>query len=143
MLFISHSISISETNPSTFSLHIVRYFKLGVECHDGEKIGVQEKSKEKDEEEKREGFNDMKRMKRKRATQQGKSSNIIGAVEMAWEYEEKVPTLYNQFTVFLFFYEIEEAAAAAVEQKMRNDYIESATGNRNSWKQKKKLSLSV
>lgn len=54
MLFISHSISISETNPSTSSLHIVCYFKLGVECHDGEKIGVQEKKVKKKKKKKRE-----------------------------------------------------------------------------------------
>lgn len=144
MLFISHSISISESNPSSASsLHIVWYFKLGVECHDGEKIGVQEKKTWRRRRKTREGFNDMKRMKRKRATQQGKSSNIIGAVGMAWgkDTRKKFQHCIINLRFFIFLRNRRSSSSWTENEKRLHREIESATGNRNSWKQKKKLSL--
>lgn len=95
------------------------------------------------EEEKGEGFYDMKRMKRKRATQQGKSSNIIGAVGMAWgkDTRKKFQHCIINLRFFIFLRNRRSSSSWTENEKRLHREIESATGNRNSWKQKKKLSL--
>lgn len=88
-------------------------------------------SEKKREEEKGEGFNDMKRMKRKLATQQGKSS--IWAVEIAWGKSSNI--VYNQFTVFYFA--TKQKKQKLQQQQLNRKWETTTSRNREcDWQQK-------
>lgn len=143
MLFISHSISISESNPSSASsLHIVWYFKLGVECHDGEKIGVQEKKREEEEEKREKDLTIWNGWSANELLNKAKAAT--SSEQLEWHEERirgKSSNIVINLRFFIFLRNRRSSSSWTENEKRLHREIESATGNRNSWKQKKKLSL--
>lgn len=134
MLFISHSISISESNPSSASsLHIVWYFKLGVECHDGEKIGVQEKKREEEEEKREKDLTIWNGWSANELLNKAKAAT--SSEQLEW-HEERIRgkssnIVYNQFTVFYF------STKQKKQQQLNRKWETTTSRNREcDWQQK-------